>query len=69
MYRDYIAHARAGGLSRVAGCPDGSNVSAYDGRGETTARLLVTDEFHSRRLDHCVGRLHRRRETPALDHS
>jgi hypothetical protein len=69
MHGHYITDARAGSSAGITGRPDSSDVAPHHSGYVAATRFFVAYELHSGRLDHCVGRFHHRRKTPALDHS
>jgi hypothetical protein len=69
VYGHDVADTGTGGSSGVTGRSYGRDVAAYDSGGVAAAGFFVAHELDLRRFDHCVGRLHHGRKTPAFDHS
>jgi hypothetical protein len=69
MYGNYVTNAGACSSSGITGRPDSRDIATHYGSCVTTTGLLVTDKLDLGRFEHCVGRLHHGRKTPALYHS
>jgi hypothetical protein len=69
VHSDDVANSSPRCTPGVAGRSHGGNIAAHDSSRVAATRFLVTYELDLCCFDHCIGRFHHGRETPALDHS
>jgi hypothetical protein len=69
MYGNDISDTGTRGSSGITGCSYGCHVTPHHRSYITATCFFVTNEFDLGCFDHCIGRFHHGRKTPAFNHS